>query len=155
MKFLCDEMLQRLGRWLRTAGYDTEIISDGRDDYVIFKLTRKENRQLLTCDRALTKYRDAAKHVVYLEPGSLDELADQVSQKCQVNWLFRPFTRCRTCNTPLKKADKEQHKIIPDDIKQISKDAYYCPSCHKVYWSGGHVQRMRSQLERWYASFNS
>ena len=91
-------MLQRLGRWLRIAGYDTEIISDGRDDYDVLKLARKENRVLLTCDRAFTDYRDAKKNVVLLETGSLDELARQVSQKGQVNWQFQPFTRCLMCS---------------------------------------------------------
>ena len=154
MKFLCDEMLQRLGRWLRTAGYDTKIISDGRDDYDILKLARKESRMLLTCDRALTEYRDAEKNVVLLETDSLDELAKQLSQKCQVNWLFQPFNRCLTCNTVLHKADEIQRKKIPDDVKQNSADVYYCPNCNKVYWDGGHVQRMRTQLEKWHALFN-
>lgn len=154
MKFLCDEMLQRLGRWLRTAGYDTEIISDGRDDYNILKLTRKEGRVLLTCDRALTEYRDAEKNVVLLETDSLDELAKQLSQKCQVNWQFRPFSRCLRCNTVLHEADDMQRKTIPDDVKKNSTAVYYCPNCNKVYWDGGHVQRMRTQLELWNSSYN-
>jgi len=154
MKLLCDEMLQRLGRWLRIAGYDTEIISDGRDDYEVLKLARKEDRVLLTCDRALTEYRDAKKNVVLLETGSLDELARQVSQKSQVNWQFQPFTRCLTCNTVLKEADDSQRKTIPDDVKQEFRGVYYCPACNKVYWDGGHVQRMRTQLEKWHTSFN-
>jgi uncharacterized protein len=28
LRFLCDEMLRGLGRWLRAAGYDT-VIADG------------------------------------------------------------------------------------------------------------------------------
>ena len=153
MKFLCDEMLQRFGRWLRTAGYDTKIVNDGRDDHEILKLARKEDRILLTCDRALTEYRDADKVVVLLETGSLDELAKQVSQKCQVNWQFQPFTRCTTCNTTLKEADDIQRKTIPDDVKQDFGVVYYCPSCNKVYWDGGHVQRMRTQLEKWHQQY--
>lgn len=151
MKFLCDEMLQRFGRWLRTAGYDTDIINDGRDDYEILMSARKESRILLTCDQAFTKYRDADKNVVLLDPGSLDELAKQVSQKCQVDWQFQPFTRCMTCNSLLKEADEEQRKSIPADVKQNSNshDIYYCLNCNQVYWEGDHVQRMRAQLETW------
>ena len=151
MKFLCDEMLQRFGRWLRTAGYDTEIVNDGRDDYEILKQARKEDRILLTCDRALTEYRDADKNVVFLEPGSLDELAKQVSHKCQVNWQFQPFSRCMTCNTALIEADEQQRLTIPADVNesQLSHEIYYCPTCNKVYWDGGHVERMRDQLQKW------
>ena len=154
MKFLCDEMLQRLGRWLRTAGYDTEIVTDGRDDYEILKQARMENRILLTCDQALTEYRGADEHVVLLETGSFDELAKQVSQECQVNWQFQPFTRCMSCNTALQEADEIQRKTIPDDVKQNRNEVYYCPSCNKVYWDGGHVQRMRAQLEQWHQLYN-
>ena len=32
MRLLCDEMLARLGRWLRAAGYDTEIATGGASD---------------------------------------------------------------------------------------------------------------------------
>ena len=156
MKFLCDEMLQRFGRWLRTAGYDTKIVNDGRDDYEILKLARKEDRVLLTCDRALTEYRDADKVVVLLETGSLDELAKQLSQKCQINWQFQPFTRCMTCNTVLTEADEQQRETIPPDIQQNShnREVYYCPTCNKVYWNGGHVKRMREHLEKWHQQYN-
>ena len=32
LRFLCDEMLAGLGRWLRIAGYDTAIARRGRRD---------------------------------------------------------------------------------------------------------------------------
>ena len=32
VRFLCDEMLVGLGRWLRIAGYDTAIADRGRRD---------------------------------------------------------------------------------------------------------------------------
>lgn len=149
-------MLQRFGRWLRAAGYDTEIINDGRGDYDVLKQARKENRILLTCDQALTKYRGADKNVVLLETGSLDELVEQVSQKYQLDWQYQPLTRCMTCNSLLKEADEEQRKSIPADIKlnKNSHDVYYCPRCNKVYWDGDHVKRMHAQLEQWQAAYN-
>lgn len=144
-------MLQRLGRWLRTAGYDTEIINDGRKDYALLQQARKEDRLLLTCDKALADYRDADKHVILLTMGPLDELVQQVSQQCQIDWQFQPFTRCITCNSFLQEADPIQRNLIPSDVKQerISEIVYYCPNCNQVYWDGGHVGRMRAQLQQW------
>jgi len=157
MKFLCDEMLQRFGSWLRAAGYDTKIISDGRNDYDVIKLARKENRILLTCDRALTQYRDAEKNVVLLTSGSLDELAKQTSQKCHVNWKLHPFSRCLTCNSDLIEASEAQRKTLPSDIVQSenSHDIYYCANCNKIYWDGDHARRMREQLEKWNAAYTA
>ena len=37
MKFLCDEMLAEVGRWLRIAGYDTEIVEKSIVDGEILK----------------------------------------------------------------------------------------------------------------------
>lgn len=149
-------MLQRLGRWLRTAGYDTEIINDGRKDYALVQQARSEDRLLLTCDQALAEYRDAEKYVVLLTMGSLDDLVYEVSQKCQIDWQFQPFTRCITCNASLEEADVTQRKLIPSDIKheQISQVIYYCRACNKVYWDGGHVDRMRAQLEKWQKQYS-
>src|SRR5689334_350075 len=32
LRLMCDEMLLRLGRWLRAAGYDTAFAAGGADD---------------------------------------------------------------------------------------------------------------------------
>jgi len=156
MKFLCDEMLQRFGRWLRAAGYDTEIISDGRNDFDVIKLARKERRLLLSCDRALTHYRGAEKTVVLLESGSLDDYAEQLNHKYKINWLLNPFSRCLTCNTPLKHANANQRETIPEKLKHDNDEAdvRYCSSCNKVYWQGDHVQHMQEQLEKWHKIFH-
>ena len=53
MKFLCDQMLARLGRWLRAAGYDTLIIEKSLDDKEIFKQAKEEKRLLITRDKQI------------------------------------------------------------------------------------------------------
>ena len=50
MKLFCDEMLIKLGRWLRVAGYDTRIARQGMSDRQIMQLAREENRCLITRD---------------------------------------------------------------------------------------------------------
>lgn len=150
-------MLQRLGRWLRTAGYDTEIISDGRRDYELLKQARKEGRLLLTCDKALSEYRDAQKHVVVLNMGTLNDFVAQLSEHCHINWQYQPFSRCINCNSELQEANSEQRNLIPHEVppEQVSELVYYCAQCNKVYWDGGHVERMRLQLEKWQTQFSS
>ena len=44
LRFLCDEMLAGLGRWLRIAGYDTAIASGGRRDRDLVKQAHAEQR---------------------------------------------------------------------------------------------------------------
>ena len=40
---MCDEMLLRLGRWLRAAGYDTAIAEGGMEDPAL--IARVANRK--------------------------------------------------------------------------------------------------------------
>ena len=52
-RFLCDEMLRGLGRWLRAAGYDTVIAGGGIPDRALAARCAEEDRVLLTKDRQL------------------------------------------------------------------------------------------------------
>jgi hypothetical protein len=52
-RFLCDEMLHGLGRWLRAAGYDTVIATRGLSDRELAARCAEERRVLLTKDRHL------------------------------------------------------------------------------------------------------
>ena len=53
MKLFCDEMLLRLGRWLRAAGYDTAIAENAVADAEIIERCAGEGRTLITRDRHL------------------------------------------------------------------------------------------------------
>ena len=44
MRFLCDEMLVRLARLLRAAGYDTYLAEGGEADGSLIKTARREGR---------------------------------------------------------------------------------------------------------------
>lgn len=149
MKFLCDEMLQRLGNWLRAAGYDTVIESDSRDDYQLLKQAIAEQRWLITRDRKMLEYRRAPQHVIYLECNTLEECVASLGRQLPIDWQYRPFSRCLVCNTELCSADPEQQQQIPEDVRQRSEQPLYCPACSKVYWEGSHVRRMRQRLQQW------
>ncbi len=149
MKFLVDEMLQRLGSWLRAAGYDTVIARDGRDDYALLRQAIDEDRLLLTRDRELARHRRAPGRVLLLECDGLDDCIRELSEKLDIDWLHRPFHRCLVCNTELVPADEAARARIPERARERSEDAWYCPVCRKVYWEGSHVDRMRKRLEAW------
>lgn len=48
VKFVCDTMLQGLGRQLRTVGADTEILSNTQNHFICAALSRQDNRYILT-----------------------------------------------------------------------------------------------------------
>lgn len=153
MKFLVDENLQRLGSWLRAAGYDTLIESDGRADYELLKQALAEERLLITRDRKLTEHRRAPGTVILLECENLEDCVAALSRQLPIDWVHDPFVRCLVCNTKLIQARSEHLLELPVRLRATLDSAYYCPSCKKVYWDGSHVRRMRTRLEDWHQRF--
>ncbi len=58
MKFLADNMLGSLARWLRFLGFDTAY-PDVLTDKDLKELARQENRVLLTRDKELSKAKES------------------------------------------------------------------------------------------------
>jgi hypothetical protein len=149
MKFLCDEMLSRLGRWLRAAGYDTRIAREGAADRDLIRLATTEGRILLTCDRKMREHKDAEGCVLLLEGSRIRNWVAQLNTRLGINWLYAPFSRCLLCNTPLKEGDEHFLGRVPPISRNSIDRVFYCPECGKPYWQGGHVRRMHEKLSRW------
>ena len=66
MKFLCDEMLRGLARWLRAAGYDTAVAEVGERDGALLARAVAEGRLLVTRDREMNERRGSDGTVVLL-----------------------------------------------------------------------------------------
>ena len=147
MKFLCDEMLKGLARWLRAAGYDTEIAIDGEADRQLIQQARTSGRLLITRDKKLMEFRNSSDTVCLLHCTGIDHCAKTLKKKVPIDWLHRPFSRCLLCNTHLLRVEDTSKVLVPDDVK--NGPLFQCAQCRRVYWNGGHVQRMRAKLEYW------
>lgn len=143
-KFLCDQMCANLGRWLRTAGYDTTIAESGESDRNILEQAIKENRILLTRDSHFLKMDSYRKNIRYLEGKFLEDWVSQLSSG-GVNWLNAPFSRCLKCNSLLEsKKDSQLSKKI-EGITEF----WFCPTCQQLFWRGSHTARMLDTLTLW------
>jgi len=146
-RFLCDEMLARLARYLRAAGYDTRLAGGGAPDAHWIALARAEGRILLTCDRRLMEHKAARGVALRLPQGRLEEQALHLSRHCGVDWLWRPFTRCLVDNRELESADASALRLSLLHARNLRR----CPSCGRVFWAGSHHRRMRERLACWSA----
>lgn len=149
IRLLCDEMLKGLARWLRAAGYDTQVCESGLPDRIVLQRAREENRLLITRDHKLKEFRDATTTVIWLHCNDTESCVQALSKVLSVNWLRNPFSRCLDCNTLLIEADAEKLSRVPAESRKLARPLWYCPACDKVYWEGSHVDRMRSQLNAW------
>ena len=149
MRFVCDEMLKRLGHWLRVAGYDVLILPDGSDDRELIECACRESRLLLSSDRRLAEHGDAADWLVPLDCQGLDDCAAVLGRQLPIDWLYRPFSRCMLCNTPLRDASPAQRHRVPTAARRQTSIVRYCPTCDQLFWHGSHVDRMRERLQGW------
>lgn len=154
MKFLCDRMLTRLGKWLRTAGYDTEIADPHRHDTHLIETAEAEGRVFLTCDRRMIKEREpdaVSETVVLLSANDPDTAARELTARLKIDWLYRPLSRCTEDNTLLHMAGDAEMAKVPKESRPLEGPVMTCPTCHRVYWRGTHTRRMLRQLEKWQA----
>jgi uncharacterized protein with PIN domain len=147
LAFACDEMLGRLARYLRAAGYDTTIAHDGARDAEILAQARSESRTLLTRDRGIAEHAAARGIAIVLPAADLDRSAAFLRDDLGVDWLYRPFTRCLVDNAPLISAPAWHREALPRDVDPA--DALHCPRCGRSYWAGSHHRRMLARLRAW------
>jgi uncharacterized protein len=150
-RFLCDEMLGQLCRYLRAAGYDTLFANNGYPDRVLLQLCHDEGRFFLTQDQLIREHKAARNIALILPQGNTDELAAILRTQFQLDWLGKAFTRCLVDNSLLLAADAASAASVPPDAVRPNEPLTVCPACGRVYWRGSHYKRMRARLAKWQA----
>lgn len=147
MKFIADEMLGKLAKWLRILGYDTIYLQNVRDAEIL-RLSITEKRVLLTRDTLLIK-RKGIKNFLFI---SYDKPFDQLREVVGVLNLpypDNPFTRCIICNDTLIPYSKENVcRIVPEYVCQTQEIFGQCPVCKRIYWKGTHYEGMEKMLDK-------
>jgi len=146
MKFLADDMVGKLARLLRLAGYDTEYVS-GVEDSVVVAKAGAEGRTLLTRDRKIPKEWHINNVLVIDSPDPRAQFA-QVVRTLKLDLDAQAFTRCLLCNGVLETVRKEDHRdAIPPYVYQTKDEFHRCTGCGKLYWMGTHYERLRKILD--------
>ena len=148
-RFICDEMLARLARWLRAAGYDTELVANGVDDRDLMTEAINDDRLILTRDRKFLERSGAKTHVFHLVSGNVDEQVREITGTLEIDWVKAPFSRCLIDNVPVRPASNEEMAGLPWSRQTMTGPFTTCPRCGRLYWTGGHTRRMRDRLETW------
>lgn len=148
MKYLADEMLGKLCKWLRFLGYDTEYFSGGTDAELLLK-GRLEERMILTRDsRLFNDVKNKGNAVCFIKFDGLKEQLLQIKNEFNIKDLSGRFRRCSVCNKLLEEADREfVKKLVPPYILQTKDEFRYCSNCRKVYWKGSHSKHINEIIE--------
>ena len=151
-RFLCDEMLGHLCRYLRAAGYDALLAKNAESDAELLRKCHAEDRHFLTQDTLIREHKAARRIALILPAGTLDHLAALLDERFHLGWLSYAFTRCIVDNTPLVTADDAAIARAPSDALRPEDPLQHCPTCGRIYWRGSHYKRMRVKLVAWQAA---
>ncbi len=146
-KFIVDVNLGKLAQKLRLLGFDT-LFENNYDDHEIVKITRWNNRIILTRDIGILKY-NAVKYGYWVRNTQPSEQVAEVVRKFNLTPAINPFSRCTICNGILVPVDKNQiaDKITPQTYQQY--DEYtQCRNCGKIFWKGSHVKKIEAWIKQ-------
>ena len=150
MKFICDDNLGKLAKWLRTLGYDT-LFFDPIEDGELVARALKEDRVVLSRDTQLARFKfKLGQNLLRIESDKpLEQLKQVLNQfKLKPNKEL-VFSRCSVCNEPLKKVEKEKIKDRLYPFVYKTQDHFvHCPECDRIYWSATHVENMTKKLSQ-------
>jgi uncharacterized protein with PIN domain len=146
MKFLCDEMLGRLAKWLRVMGYDVLYLKNVEDEKIVENAI-KEDRILLTRDKKLAK---KFKNSLYIEEKDLDSQIGEVVEAFKIAKNEENFlSRCIICNVEIEEIEKEKIKgKVPENVFENFEEFWICKKCGRIYWAGTHWKNMKEKMEK-------
>jgi len=143
-RFLADEMLGSLARWLRIMGYDTAYARDVTD-WEVLSRARVEGRMILTRDHQLAER--AGEQGLLVESDALEDQLGQVSCAFGLSYT-EGLTRCTICNGALRDATPEEGARAPPRVRSSQERVYICLECGQLYWKGSHWSKIVERLER-------
>ena len=148
-KFLCDQMLGNLARWLRFLGFDTIYVKNNIKDIDLLEMAYKENRIILTRDKELILRSKKRKlRNIYINNISLDEQLSIILKDIKTN-KKTILSRCSICNTLLDKIKKKKVKNrVPNNIFNNMDEYQFCRYCNKIYWMGSHYDKIINKINR-------
>ena len=145
-KFLLEDNLIKLARWLRLLGYDAAVYRSTSLSSLI-ALAKKEKRVFLTRSKRIFKLKQKfprylIKNTSY--KNQLYELKDYI--KYDEEHLF---SRCMNCNVSLHDIEKKKIKdLIPEAVFETFENYKICRRCGRIFWQGSHYHKMKLTLQK-------
>ncbi len=153
-RFIVDQMLGRLAKWLRLLGFDT-FYSSEIEDRELLRIAREEGRIIITRDTGLMQRREIKKgrtKAIFINQDTLDDQLKQLAQDLQITRANRnPY--CAICNIPVELVEKRAVKdYVPEYVYATQKNFTKCPRCGRYYWQGTHWQHIEERLDQVFRS---
>jgi len=150
IRFIADNNVGKLARWLRMIGYDTLLLKQ-KDDATMIKTALNEDRVILTKDGQFMKRRlvtNGQLKAMLIKQDNPETQIREVVKVLNLNYHFNPFSLCLECNQTLIARSKEEvQRLVPPHVFETQTQYTECPACHRIYWQGTHWQAMMKKLQ--------
>jgi uncharacterized protein with PIN domain len=150
VKFIADNNVGKLARWLRLIGYDTLLFKQKNDGQMI-KRALSEDRVILTKDTQFMKRRlvtNGTLKTIHIKQDDPKLQVQELVETLNLNYHFKPFSLCLECNRALIVRDKQEvQNLVPTHVFETQTQYTQCPTCHRIYWPGTHWQAMVKKLQ--------
>jgi hypothetical protein len=109
-------------------------LPDGESDEELLRQAAEQNRTVITRDKRLSQAcPGAGVQCVFIRSSAI---SDQLREMAEAGVALRlDPRRCTACNGPL------------EEMETYAGHRWQCRSCQKIYWLGGHWQKMEKMLE--------
>lgn len=150
IRFIVDENVSKLSKYLRMMGFDS-LIYYGISDKEIVDIAFEQERIILSRDIGLLK-RKKAIYGYWLRSTKINEQILEIFQRYELISMIKPFSLCLVCNQNIYPVKKERiiHLLEKGTIKDYE-EFYQCSDCEKVYWKGSHYQNMIENIAKFFA----
>jgi uncharacterized protein with PIN domain len=145
-RFIADDQLGKLARWMRILGLDT-LYSQEIEDRELIRRAVEERRILLTRDTRIAAEPGEARCLFIESDNWIEQLRQILSAYRLKVSPEKLFTRCLLCNSPLSPIGKDDVKErVPPFVFRTQEEFVRCPTCDKIYWQGTHVSHVLEKL---------
>jgi uncharacterized protein len=151
MKFLVDQPLGGLAKWLRFCGLDATLMRLAPDKPGNWPPPRPRTHILTRQAACQRLQRPDLLVLAASEPqGQLTEVVKRLGLSARD---LKPLTRCRHCNDPLAPLSRDLVQgRVAEYVFLHQRRFYQCPRCHRIYWPGSHIRgitgTLRDQLDK-------
>lgn len=142
-RFVVDNMLGKMAKWLRVLGFDVIYERLSRQEQL--DKYKKEGRVLITRNQ---RWRRDPSVICLIANDPMEQLRDVISMLGVTPGEVRLLHRCILCNEPLRLLTREEaFASAPDYVFATNAAFHACPRCHRTYWPGSHSKRMMQRLQ--------
>ena len=151
MKFLVDQPLGGLAKWLRFCGFDATLVRLTLDKPQCWPPPRPQTH-ILT--RQASCKRLKRPDLLVLDAAAPEAQLEEVIRRLRISPRhLNPLSRCNHCNEPLTPLDRDLVQgRVPEHVFLYHRQFAECPHCHRVYWPGSHIhgisKTLRDKLEK-------